>query len=268
MPSFNGRVSHNIERLMKTINRFQKRVASTLRGITFALIWEVSMINIAFFLKIGRFILLPLNAAINVFLILFTLYELYKKRSKENLINAVFEAITGACIIVGCIGSLIIGGPFEILIVPIVLITCFSLRSFKSIYDLNRHHNTFNEQLPNILNISSGMMSVALIVLISFAGLPVFGILGVFAGLLSATAAILLLMEQRNKHVPVEAIALENDDNQQLGKLAKDLQETSRKQEDLKPYATSASLCFSSLRVTVCSTPQLDQGGVVPEPPF
>lgn len=182
---------------MSKINRFPKRIASALRGVTFAIIWDLRTINIDFFFKIGRFIFPPLNAAINIFLIIFTLYELYKNPSKSNLINAIFETITGACIVAGLIGSLILGGPFEILIAPILLITCFSLRAFKSLYDLKNHNNTFDEKLPNILNFASGIIGVCLIVLICFTGMPSFGILGVLAGILSAIAAILLVIEHK-----------------------------------------------------------------------
>lgn len=230
------------------VNRFPKRIASALRGITFAIIWALRIININFFLQIGRFIFPPLNAAVNIFMIIFTLYELYKKPSKENLINTIFETITGACIVVGLIGSLIIGGPFEILAVPILLITCFSLRAFKSIYDINRHNNTFNEKLPNILNLASGIISAVFIALICFAGIPGFGILGILAGILSATAAILLIIEQKNK--PKE-LNLGSQNN--LAKLTKtDLQENPDESNYLGPRETAGPLLRSSYSLRHC----------------
>ena len=186
------------------MNRLWKRVATALRGISFSSIWLFRIINLQTFLTIGRFILYSVNIAITLFIIGFTLYELYLNPSVGNIINAAVETLTGSGIVIALIGSLIIGAAFAAIIAPILLLICFSLRAAKSIfYDLQKHCQTTKELIPNILNFIAGVLSVAVISLVLIAEMPIFGILGIISGLISVAAACLLMIEQFDKKKPM-----------------------------------------------------------------
>lgn len=182
------------------MNRFWKRVASTLRGVSFSFIWGLRLFSFKTFLSMGRFILFPLNAAINVTLIGFTLYELYLNPTKSNIINAAVETLTGIGIVIALIGSLLIGAQFAAIVAPILMAVSFAIRAFKSLlYDLPRHCNTTTDALPNILNFIAGALSVMVIILVPSAEIPFCEIIGVVSGITSAFAAGVLINDRVDK---------------------------------------------------------------------